>query len=229
MVTMIKAKSFITIFLVVWAFTTFQGNAQTTDFRARAGAKIQLDLTKKLSASLEYEHRFDNYLTCFDKALIEPSISYELFKYLKVGADWRFMIDQNILRKIDYKQRASVFISGQNSIDDFDIKLRTALQYGFDELTLSVTSKQNLVSRNSIEIEYNWFGSKFKPYVGYEFFYHINNTNGGIINQSRAKAGTAYRITKKTEVSIYYLFENEFNVAHPVDAHVIGIGFSQKL
>jgi hypothetical protein len=228
MVTMIKAKQFILIFTIVWAFTGIRVNAQTTDFRARAGVKIQKDITKKLSASLEYEHRFYNYLTCFDKALIEPSVSYELFPFLKVGAEWRFMVDQNLVRKIGFKQRATVFIRFQRSIDDFDIKLQTALQYGFDELTLSVNNNQNLVNRNTIDIEYNWFGSKFTPFATYEFFYHINDPNGGIINQWRAKAGTAYRITKKTEISLYYLFENEFNVAYPVDANVIGIGFSHK-
>lgn len=227
-VTMIRSIKIVVFLSVIWAFSCLQGNAQTTDFRARAGVKIQKDITKKLTASLEYEHRFDNNLTCFDKALIEPSLSYDVFKFLRIGAEWRFMVDQNLKREIAYKQRAAVFVKYKRSIDDFDISLRTALQYGFDELTLSVNNSQNLVSRNTLEIEYNWFGSKFTPFIGYEFFYHINDPNGGIINESRTKAGTSYSLSKKSEISVYYLFENEFNVANPVDAHVVGIGFSHK-
>jgi predicted porin len=228
MAMMIKSLKIVLFISVIWAFVTIEANAQTTDFRARIGVKAQTDITQKLSVSLEYEHRFDNYLTCFDQALLEPSVSYELFKDFKLGAEWRFMIDQNLKRNIKYKQRAAIFVKYQCSIDDFDVSIRTALQYGFDELTLSVNSSQNLVNRNTIEIEYNWFGTKFKPFASYEFFYHINDPNGGIINQWRAKAGTAYRITKKSELSVYYLFENEINVAYPVDANVIGVGFSHK-
>jgi predicted porin len=227
MVTMINTIKKFLLLTTIGAFASITGNAQEVDYRARAGVKVQKDITKQLSASIEYEHRFDNYLTTFDKALIEPSLSYELFPFLRIGADWRFMIDQNRTREIEFKQRAAIFVRTQYDVDDFEIKLRTALQYGFDDLTFS--SGQKLISRNTIEVEYNWFGSKFKPSVSYEFFYHINNTNGGIINQWRAKAGTSYRLSKKSELSLNYLFEKEINVAYPVNAHVIGIGLSYKL
>jgi len=228
MAMMIKTIKIVTFFTVFWAYSCIQGYAQKTDFRARAGVKIQKDITKKLTASLEYEHRFDNNLTTFDKALVEPSVSFDLFKFLRIGAEWRFMVDQNIKREIEYNQRAALFIRFQQSVDDFDLKLRTALQYGFDELTLSTNYGQKLISRNTFEIEYNWFGSKFRPFTSYEFFYHINNPNGGIINQWRAKTGTSYRLSKASDLSVYYLFESEINVAYPVNAHVIGVGFSHK-
>jgi hypothetical protein len=229
MATMISKLKIALVFPLVLCIACLNGNAQTTDFRAKAGVKVQKDISKKLTASIEYEHRFDNYLTTFDKALIEPSLSFDLTKYLRVGAEWRFMVDQNLVREIEYKQRAAFYIRGQHSIGDLEFKIRTALQYGFDELTVSSGLVQKLISRNTFEIEYNWFGSKLKPSVSYEFFYHINNANGGIINQWRAKAGTSYRLSKKSDLSLFYLFEKEINVAYPVNAHVFGIGFSHKL
>jgi len=165
MAMMISKLKIALIFPIVLGIGCLTANAQTTDYRARAGVKVQKDISKALTASLEYEHRFDNYLTAFDKALIEPSVSLDLFKFLRIGAEWRFMVDQNLVREIEYKQRAAFYIRGQHSIDDFDFKLRTAIQYGFDELTVSSGLGQKLISRNTVEVEYNWFGSKFKPSV----------------------------------------------------------------
>lgn len=226
--TMINTRNiFVLFFLTV--FFPVVSSAQITDFRARAGVKVQKDLSKELTASIEYEHRFDNLLTTFDKALIEPALSFDVTKRIRVGAEWRFMIDQNLVREIEYKQRASAYFRYNYPLGDFDLKAKIALQYGFDELTFSSGKSSKLINRNTFELEYDWFGSKYTPFVVYEFFYHVNNKNGGIINQWKAKAGTSYRINKRSELSVFYLFEKEINIAHPVDAHVFGIGYTYKL
>jgi hypothetical protein len=229
-VMMINSKIIVFFLFLVWALPFPKtGNAQTTDFRLRAGLSIQKDFTKKLKASVDYEHRFDNYLTTFDQALIEPSVSYEIKKFLSVGAEWRLMADQDLQRRISYKQRGALFIRFKKSIDDFDFKFKSAIQYGFDDLTNnSSNNRKKIINRNSFSVDYNWFGSRFTPFAGYEFFYDINNPNGGIINQSRVKLGTSYRVSKASEISAYYIFENEFNIANPVDAHIIGFGYRYK-
>lgn len=227
---MTKLNLFLSFTFICWALSiTETGNAQTTDFRLRAGLKIQKDISKKFTASFEYEHRFDNYLTTFDQALLEPSVSYDIKKNLSIGAEWRFMADQDLKRFIRYKQRGAFFIRFKKSMGDFDFKLKTALQYGFDDLTASSNnSRKKLINRNSLEVDYNWFGTKFTPFAGYEFFYHINDPNGSIINLWRLKAGTSYQFSKSSDISIYYIFENEFNVASPVDANVIGFSYCFK-
>jgi hypothetical protein len=229
-VMMINPKIFIFLFFVIWAIS-FPGecNAQKTDFRLRAGLSIQKEITKKFDASVDYEHRFNNNLTTFDQALIEPSVSYSVIKFLSIGAEWRFMIEQDQIRRLSFKNRGTLFIRFKKSIGDFDLKLKTAIQYGFDELTVDIFSYQKkIINRNSISIDYNWFGTKFTPFAGYEFFYYINNPNGGIINKSRLKLGTSYRISRASEISAYYMFENEFNVANPVDANIIGFSYGFK-
>jgi hypothetical protein len=227
---MINRKKILTLLFIVCTLTFYKtGNAQTTDFRLRAGLGIQKEITKKLDASVDYEHRFNNNLTTFDQALIEPSVSYTFIKSLSIGAEWRFMIEQDQIRRLSYKNRGTLFIRYKKSIGDFDLKLKTAIQYGFDELTVDFFSYQKkIINRNTISIDYNWFGTKFTPFAGYEFFYHINNPNGGIINKSRLKLGTTYRISRASEISAYYIFENEFNVAYPVDANIIGFSYDFK-
>jgi len=196
----------------------------------RLSGDVSTDIGQRFKANLEYEHRFDKNLTTFDKAYLEPALSFDIANNLKIGASYRVMLDQNSKRVSSFEQRAGAFVRYDTSIDDFDFKLKTAIQYGFDDLTnASNYIQQKLISRTSVAVEYNWFGSKFKPFASYEFFVHLNHPNGTIANQWRLKAGTDYRLSKKAAINIYYMFENEFNVVAPIDANVIGLGFSYKL
>ncbi len=231
MVTMIrKIKILLFSILIIWAFIPLGVNAQTTDFRARLSGGVSADITSRLKADLEYEHRFDKNLSTFDKAYLEPALSFEITKAFKVGASYRVMLDQSWNRRYGFEQRAGAFVRYDTKIDDFAFKAKTALQYGFDDLTnASNFSQQKLISRTAFEVAYNWFGSRFKPFASYEFFVHLNHPNGTIANQWRLKAGTDYKLSKKAALNVYYLFENEFNVVAPVDAHVLGAGFSYKL
>ncbi|HPR31061.1 MAG TPA: DUF2490 domain-containing protein [Prolixibacteraceae bacterium] len=222
MISTSKGILFLTALLLLPTFL----NAQYTDLKARLGISVEKEISKKLSAGLEYEHRFDNMLTTFDKALVEPSVSYDLSKLFRIGLSYRFSYDQNIKRERRYEQRASLSLRFDPSFDDFKLKVKTTLQYGSDDLTNPVFNySQKLISRNAIELEYDWFGLPLTPYVGFEFFYHINNPNGGIVNQTRVKAGIDYEWNRSSTFTAYYLFENEFNIAYPVDAHVFGIGY----
>lgn len=227
---MIKLKLIVFSLLLFCALTGLtRVKAQNTDVKLRLSAKVEKEISKKLSGSLEYEHRLDQNLSTFDKAFLEPSVSYDLNKSMKVGAVYRIILDQNKVREQGMEQRVAAYVRYSLEYDDFEFQVKTALQYGFDDLTNSSFSyDQKLISRTSLEVQYNWFGSKFTPFASAELFYHINDPKGGIINQTRMKAGTAYKISKSSKVQVYYLFENEFNVAYPVDAHILGASYSFK-
>ncbi|HPS11758.1 MAG TPA: DUF2490 domain-containing protein [Prolixibacteraceae bacterium] len=224
--TMIKRNHYFILFLIVWAISN-KGVAQTTDFRLRAGISVEKELSKKMAVAVGYEHRSYNHFTLFQE-LVEPSVSYEVIKPLTIGAEWRIMADQNLKRRVSYKQRGAISLRYKKEIGDFDLKIKTAIQYGFDDLTNTSGNFNKLINRNSVSIDYTIYKSKFAPFASYEFFYYLNDPHGGIINQSRLRAGTSYRLSKAAEISAYYLFENEFNVADPVDSHIVGFSFGYK-
>ncbi|MBP7507879.1 MAG: DUF2490 domain-containing protein [Prolixibacteraceae bacterium] len=217
------------VLALILIFCFYSADALSNDFRARLSVSAETEIINDLSASVDVETRFDKYLTTYDRSFVEATLSYDIIKPLRFGVSGRFMHDMNDVRKFSTAYRASAYLRYKTSIDDFDLKIKTAVQYGFDELSSSFASGMNkLISRNSIGIDYNWFGTRFTPFAEYEFFYHINNTNGGIINQSRIKGGISYKINKPSEISLFYMFENEFNVARPVDSHIIGFNYNFK-
>lgn len=226
MTTMIKRLSLIITIIILGFLKT--ATAQTTDFRARFGAGIEKEFGN-LTAGIEYEHRFDNYLTTFDKALIEPSVSYEVAGFFDVGAQYRIEYDQNIKRERRFEQRISVNARLKYEYDDFEFKYKTILQYGSDDLTNSIYNVSNkLVNRHSFEIEYNWFGMPLVPFAGYEFFIHLNDPRGAIVNQYRIEAGIDYDMDRASTFTFFYRFENEFNIAFPTDSHSLGLKYRFK-
>jgi hypothetical protein len=224
---MMVIKRYIPYTLLVLLLFSLKSMAGQTDFRMRLAAGADADLTKDLSAGLEYEHRFDQFLTTFDKALLEPSISYDLSKHWKLGFLYRITLDQNSRRERQFEHRISGSLRYDFELDDFEIKLKTILQYGSDDLTNSpFSSQQKILSRNSFELEYNWFGKRHTPFIKYELFTHLNNPGGAIANQSRLTVGTAFKLSKNSKIDLAYLFENEFNIVAPTDAHILSIGYS---
>lgn len=163
------------------------------------------------------------------KLFVEGSLSYNLNKAFKICGLWRYMYDMDEKRQFSTRHRVAGYVRYKKEIGYFDLKVKTMLHYGFDDLSAQNLGKEKLINRNSAGIDYNWFGTKFTPFAEYEFFYSINHINGGIINQSRLKAGSSYCLSKASEISVYYMFENEFNTVSPVDAHIVGVGYSYKI
>lgn len=204
--------------------------SQQTDLRLRLFGELEKEIVKDLNMSLEYEHRFNKNLTAFDKAFFEPSLSYDFNKQYRIGASCRMGLSDNDVRKRKYQYRTSAYLQYRFKVDDFRIRFRTVLQYGFDDISsISSFLVNNLVNRNSVQVDYDWFGSRLRPYAKYEFFFLVNHPQGGIINQQRFSAGTKYKVSKALSLNAFYMFENEFNIVSPINSHIFGFGASYSL
>jgi hypothetical protein len=204
-----------------------QAKAQNTDLRGRLGADFSTSFLNNWGLSIAAEQRFMSNLSRFDRSILETDVSYNIDKQFRVGAAWRTMLNQSARGNMSFRHRGSTYIRYRVKYDDFDFRLKSSLQYGIDDLTNSFfLAGQNLVNRNSLTVRYNWFGKPITPEVGCEMYYHINNPQGSVVNKFRIKAGASYAINKTSSVKVFYYFDNEFNVAYPTDAHVLGFSYS---
>lgn len=205
--------------------------AKDYDTQLRTGIKLKSDILKNLDGSVDIQYRLRNNLLTYDKALIEPELVYTVHKKWKVGLNYRFINSQTRNYTIKYRHRSAAFLRYDKKLmKDFEIKVRTMLQYGFDEFSNSLfDAGQKLISRNRFVIEYDLFGSPITPSAGYEFFYHINNVNGSIINQWRVSAGMDYRISNRSVLSASYLLNNDRINPTTDNAHIIMIKLNYEL
>lgn len=227
--TMIKFRMLRGLFLIAACFTSFTAFSQYTDLKLRIGAEVEKEMVDNLNAGIEFEQRFMRNISTFDKTFIEPSLSYKFSKHIRAGIIWRIMLLEDNNTEVLSKQRYSAYARYDVTYYDFRIKFRTALQYGFDDISNAAFSvDQKLINRNAVEVEYDWFGQKITPGVKFELFHHLNHPNGSILNQWRLKLGANYELTKNSAIDVYYMFENEFNVVEPVDAHILGVKYSYE-
>ncbi len=218
-----------TILVCLMLFACQGAQAQSDDFRTRAGIKASHTFTNGLNTSLELQGRLRANSSLFHRALIEPEISYDLPFNFRIGAGWRSELNQSVKRNQSVRHRVSSYARYKFEVGDFEYGLKTQLQYGSDELSFSSFQNNTLTNRNSVEIAYNWFGKKTTPYAEYEFHTHLNNSNGAIINQMRYTMGASYKLRKGRSFDLFYLFEDEMNVVNPVDSHSLGLIFKFKI
>lgn len=212
-------------------------SARQYDVALRAAGEIEKELSKKWTAGLEYEHRWHQNLTKFDKAILEPSVSYDIVRDFRFAFSYRLAYNQTTRRRNErIQQRFSTHLQYRFRFDDARVRFRTRLQYGADDMEyLDFTShnmlhqENELVNRNSIQADYRFRGTPFRPFATYEFFYHINNKVGAVVNQQRFRLGTRYKHSGSFSWDLYYMFRYEMNVVIPVSSHVLGIGFSYTL
>jgi len=223
-------KPYLRIFLgLCFSFLCFLGAAQT-DLGSRIGIKLKTEAIKDVEFGLNIQQRFENNLSTFDKFIVEPGVAYDLSKSFKTGVEYRFSLSQNQRRIRDSRHRFSGFIRYKKDIDDFDLRVKTSLQYGMDNESSSFLDYRNrLFSRNSFSLSYNIFGSKLTPKAEYEFFYHVSNPNGGIINAWRITASVDYELSKNKTLAVFYIFDKELNVVSPINAHIFGVELEIEL
>ena len=203
--------------------------AQDSDARLWVGTKLEHKINKKWRASVELEQRFDNNLMDFDRLLLEPSLSYKLNKHWGLEASYRIWSRQTLEKNFDYRQRGNVSVSFSAKKKSISLKLVSGVQYGFPDLMQDYSDySANLVSRNSIRVRYNIFGSRFAPSLKYELFTRIQN-NGLMNYQWRTTAATSYYINENFGFRFFYAFEKEHNLDVPFNSHIYGIGASYRL
>jgi hypothetical protein len=72
---------------------------------------------------------------------------------------------------------------------------------------------------------------KIQPYIASEVYYHMdaNDKYGPEFNRIRMFLGTFYHLNRSSDLELYYLIEQHFNINNPPTNYVIGIGYSLKL
>lgn len=205
------------------------GHGQISDAKLWAGIKLEYSINKKLDAACEIEHRLDNNISEYDRLLIEPSVSYKINKKWALEAGYRAWYRQSPEYTYDFRQRGNFDISFRKKLKPFDVKLTSGLQYGFPDVNQDYSNySADLVSRNSIRVGYDIFGTRFSPSIKYELFTKFDESK--LLNyQWRISVATSYYINESVSLKFFYALEHEYNLDVPFNSHIYGVGLNYKL
>ena len=128
------------------------------------------------------------------------------------------------------RYRMHVEATGRSSISAFNLSYRLRLQYGFDDLLyLCDVLMNNLGVRNRLKVAHHIFGTRVGWFAAFESWHHLYDPSNRLFYKMRYSAGARYTLNFRSDISLRYIMEAEFNVANPLQSHVLVFGYSHTL
>lgn len=218
-------------FVVVFIFLLISGNyvsAQNSDLRLRSGFQLDKDLSKKVELSFESQVRFKNNWSDFDKFLIEPSVKFEVVKNFRLGAAYRYSAKQYLTKNTLNWHRVNMFMTYKKSfLTDWDLKLKTAIQYDTRSFFAGYNPKYNLwTNRNKASLAYDLFGLPLAAEIGGELFYNVNVTQR--IEKVRMSLEMSYEFIKDSKILVQYLNDHSWRFEGKSN-HIMVVMYRMKI
>jgi len=182
----------------VWAQEETEWNTWTT-------FEVKKDITDRLSAYLAPQIRFAEQFEV-DEYFIQTGVEYDLFDFLEVGGNYRYLINERATKSTEYFHRVALDLVGKHDIDRFGLQLRTRYT-NYDELD-NDEGFNDATMRYRLKTDYDLPNSKFKPAVGVELFHELQDKE---INKIRYMAELSYKINKVHDITIGYLLHDYMN------------------
>lgn len=222
-------SSILLIFLAGFLVYSDSAIGQIQDFQSRFGASIRSEVFSGFDLSLNFEQRFYDNSLRYDRSLVTLGGEYGLGKGFDVSAGARWILVQDARMELNNRFRLNADLSYRYNINYFSIRYRTRFQYGFDDQVLQETfGNAKLANRNRLEIAYHIFGTRFSVFSGGEIYLHINHPTGMFFYRSKLYGGIDYTINLRNEIEVSFTYDNEFNLAEPYDASILGVSYSYR-
>lgn len=221
-----SSRSYIVV-LLFFLFCSSALIAQESDLKLRTAISVDTDLPFNFDGAVELQQRFKENISRYDRTMMTVNLGHGIAKGLKAELGYRLIILENKYLEYETKYRLNADLRYKHKLFDVEFKVRTRLQFGYEgNLIGSNYYDNNFVSRTVFGASYHITRTRFSPYINYELFYTLNELNGDRFNTTRLVGGCGIAISKSSELDVYYIFENEFNVYLPKDAYILGLAYS---
>ena len=210
---------------ILFLFSGVIANAQEKDFCIWTTVNIEKKFSKKFTAVLSQEFRFDENASQLDNAFTNITAEYNFTKNLNASFNYRLINKRLIDGHYQQRNRIYVDVAYRLKQNDYSFTLRTRFQ---DQFRNAFSENAELPAiwywRNKLTFKYNL--KEFKPYSYFEIFYPLNDPVINTIDNLRFAVGCNYDFTKKHSVNLYYLINKEINVKNPVTSFIAGIEYT---
>lgn len=204
--------------------------AQQKDFQTWFEAEVGWKPAKRLDLSGEFEQRFYNNSTRYDRTQLTLAASYEALEYLDVGGGFRFLTAADNDGLLHPRYRLHADAKGKYSRWGVDFSLRFRMQYGFEEFFYFTSFSANaFVNRYRLKAAYHIYGTRFTVFAILEPWGLVNNYDGRYFKKMRYVAGGSYRLNYQSKVAFRYIIEDEFNRVDPLQSNIFVFSYFYDL
>ena len=221
-----------------------------SDFeRIAVGAKLDYEIKQwknpeKLVSKAELKSNL-GYCFIYGHYLSEKNLK----EYVEEVGEYNYNIDEAYWAA---RNRVYLTLTGEMNIGRFEISLRERLQYTHTgSVTIDETkyrwekqggikgewaptteiepelkeAKNNLSLRSRLSVKYDIPNCKINPFISAELYTRLDKWQA--FDKARYRAGASYKINKKNDISLFYLYEDVSG--NDPDCHAVGFEYSIDL
>jgi len=223
--TRILILSILSLLLLLPINLEAQETTVTSDLEMWNNIAISKKIGDRWKVSLEEEFRFTEDISRFDIFFTDLGLDYKINKHFSAGVNYRFYQNQNSDGDFVTQHRFSTNINYKQKLDRFTFEYRLQFQ-NKDEDFLSGNSENNVYNlRNKISVDYDIKNFKLEPYFQAEIFRKYETGEESYFNKMRWKLGASYPVTRKSDIELFYIIDNELNQSYPKTTYVLGLGY----
>lgn len=207
----------ILVVIITIAGKTSTAQEIENDFQTRTELELTYKPVKKLKLSFSPQLRFDENFS-LDKYLFEGGAEYKAFKFLELGATYRFVVNPRDTKDTEYLNRLAFSATVKKKFGDFEPAFRLRYSNYADD---DVSDKSFI--RYKASLKYDIPDCKITPFVAAELF---QQTDGGDLYKMRYSTGLDYKLFKKNYIGVSYKFDY-YNTDY-LNKHIISLGYKIK-
>ncbi|MFM7023089.1 MAG: DUF2490 domain-containing protein [Flavobacteriales bacterium] len=222
-------KNILNILTLLLLAAPFQAFSQSEDFQVWGSVSFEKKFTARWSARAGMRVKLTENALDVSSARINLGGTYRFNKYFSASAYYNF-----VERKVrpDYflpKHQFRFDAEAKKSLGDFRLSYRCRMEMEYRDVH---TSENGLIpsftERNRFTLKYK-SGSTLDPFLSYEIYVNLSGPDKYLSNRSRYYAGFSYELNKVNDVSLYFLYEDNYQINYPLDKYVIGFNFSHTI
>lgn len=209
--------------------------AQADDASLWTNIYLEKRIIKGIDAHINQAVRFNNNMTRFDLVYWDMGLGYRLAKWVTLNTDYVFTSKEDIgrNRRNDYtsvRHQGYVSLNFHTDLSPaFRVSFRTMAQGQIkDASTDGEDTAPTYVYRNKIAVKYK-LTRRIIPYTSFEINYRfMNPKRDNDFNRTRNFLGVFYKISQRSDLELYTMYERNFNIKSPYDRFILGVGFAHN-
>lgn len=189
--------------------------ASERDQQSLFAITVNQDLPKGFDLQFLHDLRFKDDNSNLKKSITEAGLSYRINKYFRVVTSYRYSIYPD-----KYSERGS--LAGVFGLKTGRLSHRVRVKYQHD-------TDHGEPSEQTVRYRYALRHKRihgYRPFIDVEGFYSLENSQ---FEKIRENLGVNKKLTKRTNVEIYYRFQEELNMSNPKRAGMVGLKFEIEI
>lgn len=200
--------------------------AQVNDAQLWTSVTIEKKIIKQLSVSVSEELRFSDNITEVGSFFTDIGITYKFHKNWRIAGDYRFTNKIQLDNSYSKRHRYYFDLSYRKKFYQFMVIARTRFQSQYADVNSSETGHlPEYYSREKLTLKYS-ITKKISPYLSAEAFIPLNNRKVKGIDNMRYSLGVEWEFMKNSTLDVFYLIQQEYQVANRERDFVTGIGYT---